>query len=212
VEPTGVSRVSRGVLPMSERFRPDIPDEPPPEIVSAFPPLPPWLREKLLRPDEEITWVRGPRWNPSWEKYATHPAVVLVALGLGVVCLALGRLISGSWEQISPIFPIAALIVVVGSVCALGIFNGHFTRLVVTNFRIVIMQGYEVSRTWSLDSLPRSLIRYVDRDGEEGGEKQAVDLGALQKMLGGSGGFVEAKAVWDLGKQLDHFKKRGGRG
>jgi hypothetical protein len=197
---------------MSERFRHELPsDGPPRDVVSSFPPLPTWLRQKLLRPDEEVTWVRGPRWNPAWEQYATHPAVFLVGLGLGVLCVVAGRIVAGSWEHVSPVFPIAALVVVVGSICALGVFNGHFTRLVVTNYRIVIMQGYEVRRTWSIDALPRSLVRYVDRDGD-GGEERAVDVGALQKMLGGSGdGFVEAKAVWDLGKQLDHFKKRGGR-
>jgi len=40
-----------------------------------------------------------------------------------------------------------------------GIANGYFTRLVVTNYRLLILQGYEVCRSWSIHHLPRSLIR-----------------------------------------------------
>ena len=191
---------------MSNRFQAERPDDIRSDI-SRFPPLPPWLRKKLLRPGEEVTWVRGPRWCPAWEEYATHPIVFLVGLALGAICLGGGRLVFGSWEDPAMgICLLISIVVVVGSICVLGVLNGHFTRLVVTTDRIVIMQGYEILRSYSIDSLPRSLIHH-SRDGDEE-ERRTVDVGALQKMLGGSSaGFVEAKAVWDLGKQLDQFKK-----
>jgi hypothetical protein len=177
-------------------------DDPLPQVLRACPPLPVWLERRLLGEDEQITWVRGPRLNPSWERYATHPALFLFALVLGAAWVAAGRLAAGSWSDMSPLLFLVAGVLVVGSIFVLGISAGYFTRLVVTNLRIVLLQGYEVCRIWSLDDLPPSLIRYGRRGGE--GEGRSVDLEALQTMLGGSPDqFIESKTLRAFGKKLD---------
>jgi hypothetical protein len=77
---------------------------------------------------------------------------------------------------------------------------------VVTNYRIAIMQGYEVVRSWRLDDLPRSLICYTMQGGEE---RRSVDLDSLQTMLGSSSDqFADTKTVLAFGKQLDRIKAR----
>jgi hypothetical protein len=190
---------------MSDSFQTDPSETPPSKIVLPQPALPTWLARRLLRPDEEITWVRGPRWNPEWERYVTHPLLFLQALALGAACIGIGRLSVESWSELPPGTVLAALGIALGSILVLGVCAAYFTRLVVTNFRVVILQGQEVCRCWSLDDLPRSLIRYGKRKGEE--SSRTVDLDALQTMLGGSSGqFVEAKTILKFGKQLDRFK------
>src|SRR5262245_26808120 len=168
---------------MSEQFQPDRFDARLPDLSRRHPPLPPWLERRLLRRGEHVTWVRGPRFNPSWERYVTHPALFLLALLLGAACVAAGRLSVQTWGDLSPAAVFAAGGIVIASVFVLGIFSGYFTRLVVTNYRLVIMQGYEVCRSWGVDVLPRSLIAYGRRGDEE---SRTVDLDALQTMLGGS--------------------------
>ena len=88
-----------------------------------------------------------------------------------------------------------------------GFFNGLFTRLVATNFRLVIMQGYEIARTWQIDQLPRSLTRYRRRS--DGGEDRTIDLDAMRSMLGtASDQFADAKTILAFGKELGHIKAR----
>src|SRR5437763_221253 len=77
----------------------------------------------------------------------------------------------------------AAIGVVFGCVYLLAAANAYFTRLVVTNRRVVILQGHAISYSWGIDDLPRHLIRYERRGGEE---SRTIDLDALQTMLGGS--------------------------
>jgi hypothetical protein len=190
---------------MSEHIQRDPFNVPPPIILHPYPALPAWLARRLLRVGEKITWVRGPRFNPWWEQYVTHPAMFFPALALGIVCLAVGRLTAESWSQMSPLPFLVALGIVFGAIFVLGIFAGYFTRLVVTNFRIVILQGYEVRRSWRMDDLPPSLIRYSMREGEE--EGRTVDLDALQTMLGGaSEQFTTSKTIRAFGKLLDRIK------
>jgi hypothetical protein len=180
---------------------------PAPNILHPYAALPPWLVRRLLRAGEEITWVHGPRLNPWWERYITHPALFLVALALGAACLGVGRLCVRSWSEIPSLAALAGGGIVLGSVFVLGIAAGYFTRLVVTNFRIVILQGYEVCRSWSMDDLPPSLIRYRMRAGEK--ESRTVDLEALQTVLGGSSDqFAESKTILAFGKHLDQIKAR----
>ena len=80
---------------MSDQFRAEppgrAPDPPPALRASDFAPLPEWLAARLLRPDEEVTWVRGPRRCPSWERHVTHPGVVFLGLALGATFLLAGR-------------------------------------------------------------------------------------------------------------------------
>ena len=72
---------------------------------------------------------------------------------------------------------------------------------------LFIVQGYEVCRTWGIDDLPRSLLRF-SRVGD-GGRSRTVDLDALKTMLGGSSDkIVDSKAILGFGKQLDHIKAR----
>ncbi len=169
--------------------------------------LPPWLARLLLRADEEITWVRGPRWNPWWERYVTHPVLVFYALGMGVVLLAAGRLHAGSWSEVPPLLALAAPAIVLVSLFVVGICAGYFTRLVVTNFRVFIVQGYAVCRSWSIKDLPPSLVRYEWRGRKRG--NQTVDLEALESMLGGSSEqFAAPKKILAFGKHLDGIKAR----
>jgi hypothetical protein len=179
-------------------------DAPPPPVAQSHPPLPDWLARRLLRPGEEVTWVRGPRSNPWCECLLTHPALFLIALAFGAACCWAARLVAGSWSDVPPPLVLAVAGIVLASVIVLGISAGYFTRLVVTNQRIAILQGYEVCRSWGLDRLPPSLVRYVRRDGA--GDRWAVDLDSLQTMLGGaSDHFVDAKTILEFGKQLDRI-------
>src|SRR5262249_11857818 len=154
--------------------------------------------------------VYGPKWNPPWERYVTHPALLLVALAAGAACLAVGWRLAGTQTELLALAAVTAAGIVLGSIFVLGLASGYFTRLVVTNVRLLILQGYEVVRSWGLDDLPLSLIRYRMRAGGAGG--RAVDLDALTTMLGGaSDKFAEAKSILALGKQLEQIKARDKR-
>jgi hypothetical protein len=182
-------------------------DAQPPDIALPVPRLPAWLARRLLRPGEHVLWVRGPRRNPWAERWLTHPALFLLALALGTACLVAGRLLVRSWSDL-PVLPgLAAAGLVLGSVFVLAISNAYFTRLVVTNYRLLIVQGYEVCHSWGLDDLPRSLVRYDMREGRK--RERSVDLTALQTLLGEpSGHFAEAKTILALGKHLGQIKAR----
>lgn len=191
---------------MPERFPTDVPDFRVPALIELFHPLPSWLADRLLRPDEQVTWVRGPWFNPSWERYVTHPALILFVLVPGAIGLGLGwlnqvdspRLFFGAFSYF--------VVLCVPMIIVLGVANGYFTRLVVTNHRLVILQGYEICRIWSIDDLPPSLLRYSKR-GEE--ERQTIDLEVVKTMLGNSSGkFTVAKTILNFGKQLDSITIR----
>src|SRR5438552_646835 len=110
-----------------------------PSVARAFPPLPWWLADRLLEPNETVDRVFGPRFNPPWERQITHPALFLVGLAVGGVFLAAGALIGGG-PEVTMASILSAGAVFVGSVFVLGLSNGYFTRLVVTNSRILILQ------------------------------------------------------------------------
>src|SRR5947209_19188952 len=85
---------------MSDRYhgdRPDRYDAPPRDVAIDRGRLPGWLARRLLRADEEIHSVRGPRHCPAWEPFLTHPGVVLVGLALAVAIVAIGALALGSF-------------------------------------------------------------------------------------------------------------------
>ena len=190
---------------MPDRYEDDDYDTPDVDLTRQFMPLPPWLADRLLRPGEGVTWVVGPRFNPSWERYVTHPLLFLAALIAGAVLWWTGSLIAGPGAEVAVGLGMAAGCIVLASIFVLGIFSGYFTRLVVTDLRLVIVQGYEVCRSWNLDELPRSLLRYSPHGPEE--EAPAVDLDTLKTMLGGSSDkFAEAKTILSLGKRLDQIK------
>ena len=191
---------------MSDRFQSDAPAPQLPDIAERYAALPAWLADRLPL-DEKVTWVRGPRFNPSWERYVTHPALFLLALAVGAACVGLGRLIIGEWSEMMALPIVAASVLLLGSIFVLGIFSGYFTRLVVTNFRLIILQGYEVCRSWSINDLPHHLIRYSIPGGR--GENPSIDLDAVKNMLGRSSDkFTGAKAILSFGKQLDRIKAR----
>jgi hypothetical protein len=168
--------------------------------------LPPWIANRLLRKDEVVTWVVGPHFNPSWERYITHPFLFLFALALGAVCVGGGRLIGGPAAMMAPILLAGGI--VLGSIFVLGLSNGYFTRLVVTNARLVILQGYEVCSSWRIDALPRSLLRYRRQAGGVE-EVPTVDLDALKTLLGGlSDKVAESKTILTFGKRLDQIMSR----
>jgi hypothetical protein len=184
----------------------------PPRFVRPWPALPAWLERRLLRAGEKVTWVRGPRLNPWWERYATHPALFVLALAIGGAFLGAGELAAGFWPKagMPAVFSVAAAAVVLGSIFVLALSAGYFTRLVVTNQRLVIMQGYETCRSWSIDELPPSLIHY-GKWGDEP-EGRSVDLEALQTMLGGSSDqFADSRTIRALGKHLEGIKARDKR-
>jgi hypothetical protein len=200
---------------MSDRFHSDPPDfhtdvSRPPEAARQDAPLPPWVKSRILRPDEEVTSVRGPRFNPSWEKYVTHIGLFLAALAFAVAVVAIGYLVVGSWDEPVVLLPVlVAAGTVFLSICVLAAFNGFFTRLVVTNQRVLIVQGYEVRKTWKVDDLPPFLVR--QQRGRHGETSRTVDMDALTSMLG-SDGFTDAKSIWAMGKELDRIRKSEGRG
>ncbi len=189
---------------MFERSRNDLPDFRLPAFVESSQHLPGWLANRLLRPEERVAWVRGPSFNPSWERYITHPGLFFVAFVVAVVIFRLGQRVGGGD------FPAIAILIagalVISSIILLGLSNGYFTRLVVTNYRLVILQGHEICRSWSIEKLPPSLVRY-GKQGEN--ESWTVDLDAVKTMLGGSSDkFTDAKTILNFGKQLDSITIR----
>jgi hypothetical protein len=191
---------------MSERFQNDLPDFRLPYFVESFQYLPAWLADRLLRPDEKVAWVRGPRFNPTCERYITHPGLFFCAVAVGAVIVGLARLAGGGSPEPFVIAFLIAGFLVISSIIVLGLTNGYFTRLVVTNLRLVILQGYEICRSWNIDDLPPSLVRYGKR-----GEKASwsIDLDAVKTMLGGSSDkFADAKSILKFGKQLDSITIR----
>ena len=190
---------------MSERFQIDLPDFRAPNPLGQFQPLPGWLADRLLRPNEKVVWVRGPWFNPSWERYVTHPGLFFIALALGAGCVGVGVKIAQGDFGIVILSIVLAGCLIIPTILVLGISCGYFTRLVVTNFRLVIVQGYEVCRSWGIDDLPYSMIRY-----RAGGDDRmpSIDLDAVQRLLGGSSDkFTNAKSILSFGKQLDRIKK-----
>jgi hypothetical protein len=189
---------------MSERFQTDTFAQPA-EVAGQCPPLPPWLAGRLLKGDEQITWVVGPWFNPDWERYVTHPLLFLAALAVGMAVVAVGGVTGGTEGAV--VAALAGGAVVLASVFVLGFANGYFTRLVVTDGRLLILQGYEVVRIWGLDDLPGSLLRYRRR--ADGAQSRSIDLDTLRTMFGGaSDKFAESKTILAFGKQLDQITAR----
>jgi hypothetical protein len=165
--------------------------------------LPARLARRVLKPDESITLVRGPRRSPWWEPAVTHPLLFLVALFLGGGCLTVGYQTAESFREMSPIPVMLGAAIVIGSVFVLGFFNGHFTRLVVTNVRLIVLQGSEVCLSKNIDKLPRWLVRRERRD--DGEESKTIDVDALSRALGSSDQFVDAKTIQAFSRQLGRF-------
>ena len=93
------------------------------------------------------------------------------------------------------------------AIVILGLASGYFTRLVATNQRLVIVQGRELCRSWTLDDLPPSMIRR--RMTGDGQRDRTIDLDAVKTLLGGaSDGFADAKSILAFGKQLGQIKAR----
>jgi hypothetical protein len=130
-------------------------------------------------------------------------------LAVSVIAWVVGRLIVGGDPEVLPALLAIGMAgggLVLASIFVLGIFSGYFTRLVVTNHRLAILQGYEICRTWNINDLPRSMLRYVP--GNEKTER-IIDLDAVKTMLGGSSGkFAEAKTILTFGKRLDQITSR----
>jgi hypothetical protein len=119
---------------------------------------------------------------------------VIVAWGIGGTLGATPGQLVGAFFGICLVAALPFLFVV-------GIACGYFTRLVVTNLRVVVLQGYEICDTWDVDRLPRSLIRQEQREGQPA--VSSVDLNALNTILGDSSTqFVEAKTILDFAKKL----------
>ncbi len=192
---------------MSDPFRTDTFARPA-DVASQGSPLPPWLADRLLKGDEQVTWVMGPWLNPSWERYVTHPVVVFAALAVGVACVTIGGLTGGA--EAAVVAGLAGGGVVLAPIFVVGFASGYFTRLVVTDARLLILQGHEVVRTWGLDDLPYSLVRYRRR--ADGAESRAIDLDTLKSMFGPtSDKFAESKTILAFGKQLDQITARDKR-
>jgi hypothetical protein len=192
---------------MSDRFQEEPLDDSVPNLVRQYPPLPAWLERRILDPEEEITWVRGPWQGPWWERYATHPLLILGALAVGGACVAGARLMVEDWSEMSPLPGLAAIILFIGTIFVTGISAGFFTRLVVTDFRVMIVQGREVCRVWDLDDLPYSLIRYTPR--KRGEPTRTIDLDAVKTLFGQtSNQIVDSRSILAFGKQLDQIKTK----
>jgi hypothetical protein len=189
-------------------------DRPLPDF-SLPPPMPVWLCRRVLKPDERVMKVYGPRFTPSWERWITHPSLFLVALVLGVVVVAVGWPLGGGagGSEESPVRPLvvmAAIDIVLGSIFVLGHACGYFTRLVVTHSRKLILQGHEVCRSWGIEALPAALLRYHPLPG--GGMAPTIDLDSLKTMLGSqSDRIADSKTILAFGKQLDRIKPKDDR-
>jgi hypothetical protein len=192
---------------MSYESSPDYFDSDMRDVAAPFRPLPWWLADRLLRDGEKVAWVYGPALNPSWERYVTHPSLFIYTLGFGALCVGACVLHGGPKPGSLPLIAgLFAGFLVVLSIIVLGIANGYFTRLVVTNRRLLILQGYEAYRKWSLEDLPISLIRYSAKGASI--ESRSIDLNALKNMLGGSSDkIVGAKSIMELSKRLERIKK-----
>jgi hypothetical protein len=192
---------------MSDQFERDYSVPPPlPNVSLKHAPLPWWLARRWLHKDEQCIWVRGPRFHPSWERYVTHPALILVTLALAGAVVAIGRLTSPSWDKMPAWVFLVAGGIFIATVYVMALASGYFTRLVVTNLRIFILQGYELCRSWDMDNLPRSMIRYGMWEGRE---SRSIDLDAVQTMLGSSSEqFTDSKTIRAFGKELDRIKVR----
>jgi len=190
---------------MSEHIQTRPTDDWLPDVILRFPPLPTWLAHRLLAAGERVTCVYGPRFNPSWERLVTHPALVLVSLALGAVCVGIGALVAQTNPQALGLGFVAAVGLFVGTVFLLAVCCGYFTRLVVTDFRLFVVQGYELCKSWDLNALPRSLLRFTLAD--DGEERPSIDLDAVRTMLGPSSNQVaDSKTILSFGKQLDHIR------
>src|SRR5262249_19531082 len=110
---------------MSDRFQTEPFTAPALTISHKHPPLPGWLASRLFGPDEQIVWVRGPWFTPSWERYATHPSLLLPALLFAWALLMAARLIAGGWGPLLPVVLVAGGTVVL-TLFVLGISAGYF--------------------------------------------------------------------------------------
>lgn len=191
---------------MSERFPENERGQRAADVSEQFQPLPGWLAERLLRPDEMVVWVRGPSFQPFWERFVTHPGLFFLALAVGLLGGGGGVMMAeGNEPRIAGLSVFFAVALVLLSILVLGVACGYFTRLVVTNFRLVVVQGYEVCRSWGIDDLPRSMLHY--RDGEAW--RPSINLDAVQTLLGGSSQqFTDAKTILTFAKQLDRIQKK----
>src|SRR5947209_5556817 len=124
---------------MSEHIQTRPSDDWLPDVILRFPPLPSWLARRLLAPGERVTCVYGPRFNPPWERFVTHPALVLVSLALGAVCVGIGGLLARSNPQALGVGLVAAVGFFVGTIFLLALCCGYFTRLVVTDCRLFVI-------------------------------------------------------------------------
>jgi hypothetical protein len=171
------------------------------------PPLPEWLANRVLHEDETVTWVYGPRHSPAVEPFLTHPLLFVAALALGALLVWAATLVGGS--DVVAVASLAAGALVLGSIFTLGICSGYFTRLVVTDSRLIIIQGREAYKSWDVNDLPVSLLRY----GRPGGgvATPSINLDAVKGMLGGpSDRIVSAQAILDFGKRLEQIRSRDG--
>jgi hypothetical protein len=186
----------------------------PVELTKLFRPLPRWLARRLLRPGEEVNWVYSPRFNPSWERFATHPALFLAALAFGGIGSCIGWLLSQEWPEALAVALFVSAGLVFGSILVLAVCSGYFTRLVITDLRLAIIQGQEMYRSWSIDDLPPALLRYGRRGGREGSreEERTIDLDAIKTMLGTSSDRIaESKTILAFGKRLEQIRTRDDR-
>ena len=198
----------RSDYPYDDR-RSDYPyDDRPPGRSRPSAPLPSWLARKHLHPDEQVLYVGGPRFNPSLERYITHPLLFVAALALGAVCAGFGWTMERQHPGTLAVGVLAAFGLFIGSIIVLGLCCGYFTRLVATNRRVLILQGYEVCRRWHVHELPRHMVRYGRlEDGRDGAP--TIDLNAMKTMLGGSSDqFVDAKTIMAFGKQINRMRGR----
>ncbi len=174
--------------------------------VSLPPPrLPGWLAVRLLQQGENVEWVSGPRATPRWEPFATHPLLIFAAATVAAAWVGLALHSVGSFEKLPPLPVLGAGAIFVGSIFVVGGCCGYFTRLIVTNLRLMIVQGHTVRHRWSIDDLPMSMIRYRRVSGEE--LTRSIDLDALKTMLGGpSAEVADSKTILALGKKLANIR------
>jgi hypothetical protein len=170
------------------------------------PHFPRWLAHRHLRQDEHVECVYGPSLNPWWERYATHVFLIIAAGIIAATLLIVALIHAGKPADLQPVPAVGSAAIFFGSIFVVGFWCGYFTRLVVTNRRVFIVQGYAICRQWRIEDLPLSLIRYRRGDGPD--MTKTVDLDALKTMLGDATGQVaDSKTILALGKQLGNIRR-----
>src|SRR5438105_12790131 len=111
---------------MSEQSQNQPPHEKTNELSLPAPRLPRWLTRRMLTEDEHLVSVYGPKYNPGWERYVTHPLLFLVTAIISATWVVVALVRAGGPENLPAVAGIGALALVVAAIVILGVSCGYF--------------------------------------------------------------------------------------